>query len=330
MSTESRTNAESVPEGYAAGFALAPMAGITDSAMRRICRELGATATVTEMVSAAGLSRRSVKTSRLLAHTESERPLGVQLFGRKPEDFQRAAGLVDGLGFDFIDINAGCPVRRVATKGSGAGLLRDLPRLVRIVEAASRAAALPVTVKIRLGWTPEEPLPESAWESLARAGARVIAVHGRYRSEGFSGEVRLDEMRRVVEASPVPVLANGDSTSAGAVRRMMEATGASGALLGRGAVANPWIFRELAGNGAGNPLPGELRHAVNRQLGMMHEYMDQPYVYHAMRGHLCRYLRGFRRASEVRRRAVRVESDADVDTVLRMAEERMHGDGGRT
>lgn len=306
------------------------MAGITDSAMRRICRGLGATATVTEMVSAAGLSRRSVKTSRLLLHTGEERPLGVQLFGRRPEDFERAAGLVDGLGFDFIDINAGCPVRRVATKGSGAGLLQNLPLLLRIVEATDGASRLPVTVKVRLGWSPAEPLPGGAGKALADAGARVIAVHGRYRCDGFSGEVRCDGIRRVVESSPVPVLANGDSTSASAVRQMLERTGASGALLGRGAVANPWIFRQLAGAGPGEPLPGELRSTVNRQLEMMHGYIDPPHVYHAMRGHLCRYLRGFHRASEVRRRAVRVESDADVDEVLRMAEDRMFGgEGGR-
>jgi tRNA-dihydrouridine synthase len=161
------------------------MAGITDSAMRRICRSLGATATVTEMVSAAGLSRRSVKTSRLLLHTEEERPLGVQLFGHRPEDFHRAAGLVEDLGFDFIDINAGCPVRRVASKGSGAGLLRDLPALLRIVESTVRATELPVTVKLRLGWSGDEPLESHAARGLAEAGAAAIAVHGRFRFAKF-------------------------------------------------------------------------------------------------------------------------------------------------
>jgi nifR3 family TIM-barrel protein len=315
-----------LPTGYASGYSLAPMAGITDSAMRRICRGLGATATVTEMVSAAGLSRRSVKTSRLLVHTEEERPLGVQLFGRRPEDFSRAAGLVDGLGFDFVDINAGCPVRRVASKGSGAGLLRDLPRLLRIVESVRASTRLPVTVKIRLGWSPEEPLDPAAPELLAEAGASAIAVHGRHRCDLFAGEVDCPGIASVVEASPVPVLANGDSSCPEAVRSMLESTGASGALLGRGAVSNPWIFRGLAGRGPARPLPGELRSTVNRQLEMMHGYIDAPHVYHAMRGHLCRYLRGFPGASAVRARAVHVGSDSDVDEVLAMAEERLHGD----
>ena len=308
------------PKAYASGFSLAPMAGVTDSAMRRICRGLGASATVTEMVSAAGLSRRSVKTSRLLVHSEDERPLGVQLFGRRPEDFARAAGLVSDLGFDFIDVNAGCPVRRVAMKGSGAGLLRDLPLLLEILRAVGGSSHLPVTVKIRLGWAKDSPLPPDAAERLADAGASVIAVHGRYRCDLFSGSVDCAAIRRFVEHSPVPVLANGDSTSAQAARSMVSASGASGALLARGAVSNPWIFRALSGSGAGRPMPGELRATVNAQLAMMHEYIDEPYIYHAMRGHLCRYLRGFRGASALRARAVRVESDLEVDEVLAKAE----------
>ena len=310
---------------YSSGFVLAPMAGITDSAMRRICRGLGATATVTEMVSAAGLSRRSVKTSRLLVHTEEERPLGVQLFGCKPEDFFRAAGLLDELGFDFVDINAGCPVRRVASKGSGAGLLRDLPRLLRIVEATRSSTRLPVTVKIRLGWSPDIPLDPAAPRLLAEAGASAIAVHGRHRCDQFAGDVDCAGIARIVSSSPVPVLANGDSSSSSAVRSLLRSTGASGALLGRGAVSNPWIFRGLRGGGPARAMPGELREIVNLQLRMMHGYIDAPYVYHAMRGHLCRYLRGFPEASSVRERAVHVETDADVDAVLAMAEERIHG-----
>jgi tRNA-dihydrouridine synthase B len=172
---------------YTHGVVLAPMAGSTDSAFRRICRRMGATAVVTEMVAAAGLSRRSVKSHKLLRFNVEEKPIGVQLFGNRPGDFERATELVSKLGFDFIDINAGCPVKKVVNSGSGSALLRDIPKLTAIVRAVSSNTSLPVTVKIRIGWSPEEPVPDSLPALLAEEGAAAIAVHGRYRSDMFAG-----------------------------------------------------------------------------------------------------------------------------------------------
>ena len=216
---------------YTHGVVLAPMAGSTDSAFRRICRRMGAIAVVTEMVAAAGLSRRSIKSHKLLRFHSEEKPIGVQLFGKRPEDFEEAAELVSGLGFDFIDINAGCPVKKVVSNGSGSALLRNIPLLTAIVRSVSSHTSLPVTVKIRIGWSPEEPVLDTLPALLADEGVAAIAVHGRYRSDMFAGEVRKREIERIVRNSPVPAIANGDSKSVRDALNLLDATGAAGLII---------------------------------------------------------------------------------------------------
>jgi len=298
------------------------MAGYTDSAFRRVCLRMGATAAVTEMVSVQGLSRRSAGSCRMLRHSPEETPLGVQLYGARPEDFARAALLVRDMGFSFIDINAGCPVRRVIRSGSGASLLLDIPRLLDVTSAVSASSdGLPVTVKIRLGWSEEEPVPTEIGAMLAERGASAVFVHARFRSDLFSGTPDAAALRRIVELSPVPVIANGESTSTEAALGFLADSGADGLLVGRGAIGRPWIFRALRGTGPEMPLPGEISGAVLLQLALMREYLDPPLVYHVLRGHLVHYFRGFRGAPELRSRAVRVESEEDVALVCGMAEE---------
>ncbi len=307
---------------YTHGLVLAPMAGSTDSAFRRICRSMGATSVVTEMVAAAGLSRRSVKTKKLLQYDPEEKPIGVQLFGSRPDDFARASSLVSELGFDFIDINAGCPVKKVLRSGSGSALLRDIPKLAAIVRAVSSETDIPVTVKIRTGWSPEEPVPDSLPAILADEGAAAIAVHGRYRSDMFSGKVRALEIKRIVNCSPVPVIANGDVINVEAANDLKISTGASGLMIGRGTLGNPWIFRSISGRPEDAvPVPGELASVIIRQFEMMKEYIPLEHVYHILRGHLLHYLKGFRGASGLRRKAVHVENLADLNSILAEAEE---------
>lgn len=308
--------------GWVGGCCLAPMAGYADSAFRRLCLGFGASAAVSEMVSAAGLSRRSAASCRLLHRGAGEKPLGVQLYGSSPKDFARAAGIVASMGFDFVDINAGCPVRKVTGGGSGSALLRDLPRLLDVVSAVrSESWPLPVTVKMRLGWSPDEPVPEEIGSMLAERGASAIFVHGRYRSDMFSGPVDADGIARIAAMSPVPVIANGDSTSVEAARKLLERSGASGIMIGRGALGRPWIFRALAGGGPAGPSREEFVTTVMRHLAMMKETIPPPWVFHIMRGHLVHYLKGFRGASALRSRAVSVESDEDVLALCRLAAE---------
>jgi len=313
-----------ITRDYTHGAVLAPMAGSTDSAFRRICRRLGATAVVTEMVAAAGLSRRSVKTHKLLRFSEEEKPIGIQLFGRNPGDFHDAAALVSDLGFDFIDINAGCPVKKVVGSGSGSALLKDVPLLAAIVRAAVSGTGLPVTVKIRLGWSSEDPVDPSLPDVLAGEGASAIAVHGRFRSDMFSGAVRSEGIRDIVRSSPLPVIANGASESVQQARDLLKTTGASGLMIGRGALGNPWIFRGLAEDPeSGVPGRGELHDVVMEQLRMMMEYIPEEHVFNILRGHLLNYLKGFRGASSVRRRAVRVSCEEELEELLMQAEEMM-------
>ena len=308
---------------YTNGITMAPMAGVTDSAFRRICIRLGATCLVTEMVTAAGLSRKSVKTKKMLKYHPEEQPLGVQLFGAKPEDFARASELVTPLGFKFIDINAGCPVNRVLRSGSGSSLLDDIPRLLEIIRVTKENTDLPVTVKIRLGLTRENPVPDNIGELVERAGACAIAVHGRFRSDFFSGDVSKEGIRRIADLSPVPVIANGDSTSVEAALRLRDDTNSTGLLIGRGAWGNPWIFRGIAG-GNPNPEPGELHSVIMDQIRMMMESIPSPQVFHIFRGHLVQYFRGFYGAADMRRRAVGTESYEAVDIVARDADIAMH------
>ncbi|MCD4706870.1 MAG: tRNA-dihydrouridine synthase family protein [Candidatus Sabulitectum sp.] len=308
---------------YTNGITMAPMAGVTDSAFRRICIKLGATCLVTEMVTAAGLSRKSVKTKKMLRYHPDEQPIGVQLFGAKPEDFARASDLVTPLGFKFIDINAGCPVKRVLRSGSGSSLLGDIPRLLQIIKVTKENTDLPVTVKIRLGLTRDNPVPDNIGELVADAGACTIAVHGRFRLDFFSGDVNREGIRRIAEFSPIPVIANGDSTSVEAALKLRDETGSTGLLIGRGAWGNPWIFRGIAG-GSPFPAPGELHSIIMEQLSMMMEMIPEPQVFHIFRGHLVQYFRGFHGAADLRRRAVGTESFAEVDIVAREADIAMH------
>lgn len=302
---------------YTHGVVLAPMAGSTDSAFRRICRRMGATAVVTEMVAAAGLSRKSVKSHKLLNFHEEEKPIGVQLFGSRPGDFEEASEIVSGLGFDFIDINAGCPMKKVVRNGSGSALLRDIPTLTAIVRAVSSRTSLPVTVKIRTGWSPAEPVPDSLPRIIADDGAAAIAVHGRYRTDMFSGEVRKSEIERIVRNSPVPVIANGDSGNVSDALDLKNSTGAAGLMIGRGALGNPWIFRGLTGSPEdASPLQGEVVSVILQQYEMMSEYIPEYHLYHILRGQLLHYIKGFRGASELRRKAVGVDSRDDLSDIL--------------
>lgn len=313
---------------YTHGTSLAPMAGVTDSAFRRICRRMGATAVVTEMVAAAGISRRSVRSHKLLGFHPEEKPIGVQLFGRRPEDFARASEIVSGLGFDFIDINAGCPVRKVVGSGSGSALLRDIPALAAVVRAVSRGSGLPVSVKIRAGWSPEEPVPDTLPSILADEGAAALAVHGRYRTDMFSGAVRTGEIARMVENSPIPVIANGDVRSVGDAGLLMDSTFASGLMVGRGAMGNPWIFRSLVAGRDHLPAPDEVSAVIREQCSMMEEYIPPAHIYHMLRGHLLQYIRDFRGASMLRRRATGVDCREDLEDILEDMEEHMRRDMG--
>ena len=225
---------------------LAPMAGVTDSIFRRLCKEQGADVMVTEFVSAEGIFRRNERTMEYLEFEEDERPLGVQLFGGDPDHLGEAAKMVlDWKRPDFIDLNFGCPVNKVVAKNGGSALLRDCPLLERVASAVVRAVAPhPVTAKIRLGWSRETINATTTARILEGAGVQALAVHGRTKDQGYSGEADWDLIAEVAACVRIPVIGNGDLSGAHDVARR-RSSGVRGVMLGRSAMSAPWVFREI-------------------------------------------------------------------------------------
>ena len=235
-------------------FILSPMAGLTDSAFRRLVKRLGGCGlVVTEMVSSEGIARGLERTFAHAEFTGEERPVAVQLFGGDPGRMARAAQQVERLGADVVDVNMGCPVPKVAKGMAGCRLMRDPERAAAIVSAMAGAVSIPVTVKIRSGWNENEVnAPELAYR-LEEAGAAAIAVHGRTAAQSYSGQADWDLIARVARAVSIPVYGNGDCIDPGDMVRRMNESGVAGVLVGRGALRTPWIFAQAAALAAGQP-----------------------------------------------------------------------------
>lgn len=298
-------------------FVLAPLAGYTDSPMRRLARRFGAAMVWTEMVSAEGAVRESDKTFELLAFDPAERPIAFQIFGARPESMADAARRVARLGPDVIDLNAGCPAKKVVRGGSGAALMTDLGLLSEIASAVVAATDLPVTAKIRSGWDEGSINAAEAARSLEDAGVRAISVHPRTRRQGFKGSADWSIIGDVKRAVGIPVIGSGDVTTPEDALAMLEGTSCDGVMIGRAAVGNPWIFsraRELAETGCPSPPP-----ALGDRIRLAVEHLDLMVAAEGerrgvleMRKHLVAYLRGFPGASNLRAELVRMEGHERV------------------
>jgi len=237
-------------------LALAPMAGVTDAAFRRVCRRFGAGLACTEMISAKALCYQDKKTAELMRPGEGESPLAVQLFGSDADCVARAAEKAERLtGAAIIDLNMGCPVGKIVRAGDGSALMLDPEKASRIISAAVGAAGVPVTVKFRKGFDGGHVNAVEFARMCEAAGASAVAVHGRTRTQMYSGKADWDIIRDVKRAVKIPVLANGDVFSGRDAAEILEHTGADAAMVGRGALGNPWIFREAAAALAGRPIP---------------------------------------------------------------------------
>ncbi len=225
-------------------FVLAPMAGITDCAFRSFMREMGCGIVVTELVSAHGLHYKNEKTRLLMKFEEIQRPVGLQIFGEDPAVLAEAARIGEDMGMDFIDINFGCPVPKVVKKGGGSAALRDLHHLKCIIHSVKKAVTLPVTIKIRTGWDESQKnsleVTHIAWEE----GVTWVAIHGRTRAAGYSGFSNWDYISEVKAQSRVPVIGNGDVTTAQMAVTRLQQSGCDGVMIGRGCLKNPWIFQQ--------------------------------------------------------------------------------------
>ena len=259
---------------------LAPMEDVTDASFRLICKEMGVDMTYSEFVSADALVRNIAATTRKLEIKEAERPTAIQIYGRETEPMVEAARIVSEAHPDVIDINFGCPVKKVAGKGAGAGMLRNIPKMLEITRAVVDAVSLPVTVKTRLGWDCNNKIIVELAEQLQDCGIRALAVHGRTRSQMYTGEADWDMIGRV-KANPrlhIPVIGNGDITDAARLRDAFERYGVDGVMVGRAAIGAPWIFKELkAGMGADIALPtlAEKFDCLRRQIRESIDRIDE-------------------------------------------------------
>ncbi len=228
-------------------FLLAPMAGITDVAFRSFMKRWGAGIVITELVSANGLRYDSAKTKKLMDFTEEQRPVGVQLFGDCPETMAAAAQMAEASGADFVDLNFGCPVNKVVKRGAGSALLRDLGQMALILRAVRSAISIPLTMKVRTGWDAASRNTHEVVKVASNEGVTWVAIHGRTRSQGYTGQADWSYIDEISRLSPLPVIGNGDiQTSQQAIARLSE-TGVAGVMIGRACLKNPWIFLQCQG-----------------------------------------------------------------------------------
>jgi nifR3 family TIM-barrel protein len=235
---------------------LAPQAGVSESPFRRLCRRFGADVVVSEFVSAAGIVMNTKRSRDYLRFDEAERPIGIQIFGADPAMMADAAAFVaEAYAPDFVDINFGCPVKKVVKRNGGSGCLRDLDLVERIIRAVDDATSLPTTVKIRSGFDAETRDPVGIGLRCQDAGAKAVCIHPRTRSDLYGGEARWSEIRALVEALDVPVIGNGDVTSGEDARRMRDDTGCAGVMIARGSHGDPWMFSQARAALDGEPVP---------------------------------------------------------------------------
>jgi tRNA-dihydrouridine synthase B len=307
---------------------LAPMAGVTDLIFRRICKEMGADVMVTEFVSAEGIMQADERTRKYTEFDEGQRPVGVQLFGADGERMGEAARKIIDKGLagripDFIDINFGCPVNKVVSRNGGSSLLRDCPLLASVAEGVAKAVGMdvPVTAKIRIGWDADSVNAVEVAKTLEDCGMQAIAVHGRTRAQGYSGEADWETIDAVARAVKIPVIGNGDISSGEDLAKRKRETAVSGVMIGRAAMQNPWVFREakhfLKTGEVMEAVPLEERWAlILRHCRMAVEssrYGNERQTLTAMRGRLMAYCKGFPGAKDLRQKLCQVDSVAAVE-----------------
>lgn len=288
---------------------LAPIAGFFDSPCRRIARRHGAGLTVTELVSAEGIVRMNRKTADLLRFDPEERPLAIQIFGNRPDLMAEAAGIVEGLGPDFIDINMGCPARRICNSGSGAALLLDPDMAHSIAAAMVQRVKLPVTAKIRVGWDDERRGYRDIVKALEDAGVAAIFVHGRTRAQQYAGTADWDVIAEIAAMARVPVVGNGDIRTHAEALERMASSGCSAVMIGRGAIGNPWIFSGRV------PTLAEVVAQIKEHLDVMIDFYGERGIM-LMRKHVVRYIHAFRGARHVRRDLVVSEDRGEIHRIL--------------
>ncbi|MDE6230543.1 MAG: tRNA dihydrouridine synthase DusB [Muribaculaceae bacterium] len=299
---------------------LAPMEDVTDESFRLICREMGAAMVYTEFVSAEALVRDIKSTTRKLQINDRERPVAIQIYGREPEAMTEAARIVEQAGPDLLDINFGCPVKKVASKGAGAGMLRDIPKLLAITSDIVKAVSIPVTVKTRLGWDCENKIITDLGPRLQDCGIKALTVHGRTRSQMYTGVADWTLIGQLKEdpRMEIPIIGNGDITTPEGAADAFDRFGVDGIMVGRASFGAPWIFREIRDyldKGAVNPLSIEEKLAIlKRQITESIERIDEYRGILHIRRHLAAspLFKGIPNFRETRIRLLRAEKKDEL------------------
>lgn len=300
---------------------MAPLAGITTLPFRLLVREFGAGLAFTEMISAAGLTRKTEKTFHYLATSPADRPLGVQLFGADPAVLAEAARIVTDHGADLLDLNMGCPVPKVIKTGAGAALMRDPGLLKRIIRAVRASTHLPLTVKIRAGWDREQLNALEIGQIAEENGADALTLHARTARQGFGGQADWGVIALVKRGLGIPVIGNGDVRTGQDAERMIEVTACDGVMIGRGALGSPWIFLQAERILAGEVPPPEPTLAQREKILFHHYQLTRDLVGPAravkdFRPHLLWYTKGLRGGAELRRQISSCASEADILDLL--------------
>lgn len=302
---------------------LAPMAGVSESPFRRLCRRFGADVVLTEFLSAEGIRRQNEATLAKLRFGTDERPIGVQIFGSDPDAMGQAAALVtDVFQPEFIDINFGCPVKKVVRRNGGSGCLKDLDLVQTIIRSVIRSTSLPVTVKIRSGWSEETRDAVAIARRCEDAGARALALHPRTRTQMFSGAAHWDEIAAVKQALSIPVIGNGDITAAEDAARMHRETGCDAVMIARGSFGQPWIFDQTRDLLCGRPKRPDPAVETRFQVAIDHARMAADYEADPrgaaieFRKHLGWYVKGLPDSAALRRRLHAVDSLQEVEGIF--------------
>jgi tRNA-dihydrouridine synthase B len=311
------------PSESAFPLILAPMAGVSEAPYRQMCRKMGADVVLSEFLSSEAIRRRIRSTLEGAEFEEVERPIGIQIYGADPGSMAEAARLItEHYRPEFIDINFGCPVKKVVQRNGGSGCLRDLSLVDRIIREVVAATHLPVTAKTRSGWSDQARDPVGIALRMQDAGVKAFTLHARTRTQMFSGRADWDEIARVVEALEVPVFGNGDITSAADILRMRDHTRCAGVMIGRGAFGNPWLFRDGRALLEGRPQPPAPDARERFQTALEHARLairlqgDTRKTVIEFRKHLGWYTRGLHGASDLRQRLFQVESLAQAEAIF--------------
>ena len=294
---------------------LAPLAGVTDLAFRILCKEQGAGLVVSEMISAKGVHYGGSGSIELARSDVREAPLSVQIFGSEPDLMAEAAARFQDEGAGMIDINMGCPMRKITGNGEGSALMRSPALIEQIVARVKDAVSIPVTVKLRRGFTADKETAVECALAAQAGGASWVTVHGRFRDEYYTGKSDLACIRRVKEALQIPVIGNGDIVDTQTALRAFRETGCDGIMIGRGALGNPWIFRELRGH-QGTPTLAEKKEMILRHLALVMEFKGETLGVPEMRKHVAWYLKGLHGSARVRDAVCRSNKQAEIQKIL--------------